>query len=102
VSQLDSLTLFDNLSQISDPRSDHTKRHRLIGILVIAVCAMICGAESWEESAEFGRAKHEWFKQFLELPRPLLVILILHRSSPFAQFCHSNQLKQRLLPKGLP
>jgi predicted transposase YbfD/YdcC len=68
MNQLDSLTLFDSLSQINDPRSDHTKRHKLIDILVIAVCATICGAESWEEMAEFGRAKQEWFKQILELP----------------------------------
>jgi predicted transposase YbfD/YdcC len=40
----------------------------LVDILVIAICAVICGAESWEEIAEFGRAKREWFSRFLELP----------------------------------
>jgi predicted transposase YbfD/YdcC len=40
----------------------------LVDILVIAICAVICGAESWEEIAEFGRAKREWFAGFLALP----------------------------------
>jgi len=39
-----------------------------LDILVIAICAVICGADSWEDVAEFGRAKQEWFKTFLELP----------------------------------
>jgi len=61
-------TLFDHLSIIEDPRIDRTKRHLLIDILVVAVCATICGAEGWTEIEEFGRAKETWFKKFLELP----------------------------------
>lgn len=61
-------TLFDHLSIIEDPRRDRTKRHLLIDILVVAVCATICGAEGWTEIEEFGRAKQAWLKQFLELP----------------------------------
>lgn len=63
-----SLTLFDSLSQVPDPRLDRTKLHQLADILVIAVCATICGAETWEEIAEFGSAKESWFKKFLALP----------------------------------
>ncbi len=37
-------------------------------ILVIAICAVICGADSWPEVAAFGRAKAKWFKTFLALP----------------------------------
>jgi predicted transposase YbfD/YdcC len=61
-------SLFDSLQQIPDPRIERTKRHLLVDILVIAICASICGADSWEEIAEFGRAKQEWFSRFLELP----------------------------------
>lgn len=68
MSQLKADPLIESLSQISDPRSNHTKRHLLIDILVIAVCATICGAESWDDIAQFGEAKREWFAQFLELP----------------------------------
>jgi predicted transposase YbfD/YdcC len=61
-------TLFDHLSIIEDPRIDRTKQHLLIDILVVAVCAVMCGAEGWTEIEEFGRAKENWFKKFLELP----------------------------------
>jgi predicted transposase YbfD/YdcC len=66
--KLTGKSLFDSLQQIPDPRVERTKRHLLVDILVIAICASICGAESWEEIAEFGRAKQEWFSRFLELP----------------------------------
>jgi len=66
--KLKAKSLFDSLQEISDPRVERTKRHLLVDILVIAICAVICGAESWEEIAEFGRAKREWFAGFLALP----------------------------------
>ena len=55
------------LGQISDPRMDRTKLHSLQDILVIAVLATICAAESYAEIAEFGEDKEEWLKTFLEL-----------------------------------
>ncbi|MBX7223489.1 MAG: ISAs1 family transposase [Blastocatellia bacterium] len=53
---------------IPDPRRDQTKLHKLIDILTIAVCAVICGAEGWEDIESFGQAKQEWLSTFLELP----------------------------------
>lgn len=47
---------------------DRTKLHKLLDILVIAICAIIAGADNWEDIADFGQAKIEWFKTFLELP----------------------------------
>jgi predicted transposase YbfD/YdcC len=61
-------TLVEHFSGITDPRVDRTKRHKLIDILVIAICATICGAEGWEEFELFGQSKIDWFKRFLELP----------------------------------
>jgi len=61
-------TLIEHFSAITDPRIDRTKRHKLIDILVIAICAIICGAESWEDFEVFGEAKEDWFRKFLELP----------------------------------
>jgi predicted transposase YbfD/YdcC len=58
----------EHFSSITDPRIDRTKRHKLIDILVIAICATICGADGWEEFELFGQAKQQWFKSFLELP----------------------------------
>jgi hypothetical protein len=39
-------TLLEHFSSIDDPRIDRTKRHKLIDILVIAICTTICGAET--------------------------------------------------------
>ena len=61
-------SLLQHFSSVSDPRIDRTKRHQLIDILVIAICATICGAETWEDFQLFGYAKQDWFKSFLELP----------------------------------
>jgi predicted transposase YbfD/YdcC len=61
-------TLIEHFSGITDPRIDRTKRHKLIDILIIGICATICGAEGWEEFELFGQAKQDWFNSFLELP----------------------------------
>ena len=53
---------------LTDPRIDRTKLHKLLDIVVIAICAVIAGADTWEDIAEFGQAKIDWFKTFLELP----------------------------------
>jgi predicted transposase YbfD/YdcC len=47
---------------------ERTKLHQLVDVLVMAVSATICAAETWEEIEEFGRAKESWFKKFLALP----------------------------------
>lgn len=57
-----------HFGDITDPRIDRTKLHKLLDILVIALCAIIAGADSWEDVAEFGQAKVEWFETFLDLP----------------------------------
>jgi predicted transposase YbfD/YdcC len=57
-----------HFSKIEDPRVDRTKLHNLLDILVIAICAVICGADNWEEVQLFGDAKKAWLKTFLELP----------------------------------
>lgn len=60
----------DHFASLSDPRSCHAPnlRHELIDILVIAVCAVICGAEGWEDIEEYGNAQAEWFAEVLDLP----------------------------------
>jgi predicted transposase YbfD/YdcC len=62
------LALTQHFAQVDDPRVERTRLHRLIDILVIAICAVICGAESWDDIAEFGEVKQDWFATFLELP----------------------------------
>src|ERR1051326_8095899 len=62
------LALKEHFAQVDDPRVERTRLHRLIDILVIVSCAVICGAESWDDIAEFGEVKRDWFATFLELP----------------------------------
>lgn len=59
----------EHFASLTDPRSPHApnQRHALIDILVIAVCAVICGAEGWEDIEEYGKAQAEWFAEVLEL-----------------------------------
>ena len=62
------ITLIDHFSNLTDPRIDRTKEHKLIDIVVIAVCSVICGADGWVGMETYGLAKYQWLKQFLELP----------------------------------
>jgi len=57
-----------HFSKLEDPRLDRQKLHQLMDIIVIAICAVICGAENWVDIANFGKARQEWFKKLLELP----------------------------------
>ena len=60
-------TITEHFSNLDDPRSDN-RRHLLLDIIVIAICAAICGADTWVDIEIFGSAKYDWLKQFLELP----------------------------------
>ncbi|MBH8575808.1 ISAs1 family transposase [Nostocaceae cyanobacterium CENA369] len=62
------ITITDHFAQMEDPRVERTKRHKLIDILSIAICAVICGADSWVAIELYGCTKYEWLKTFLELP----------------------------------
>lgn len=61
-------SLMEYLEKIDDPRINRQKKHKLIDILVIALCAIICGADHFTEFEAFGKCKKRWFKSFLELP----------------------------------
>ena len=53
---------------LEDPRIERRKRHRLPDIITIAICAVICGADSWVHVEMFGKNKEDWFRTFLDLP----------------------------------
>jgi predicted transposase YbfD/YdcC len=57
-----------HFASLQDPRIERTKLHQLLDILVIAICAVICGADDWVEVELFGNAKLAWLGTFLELP----------------------------------
>lgn len=64
-----SLSITEHFSSLNDPRIQLKTHHKLIDVIVITLCAVICGADDWVEIARFGRAKEHWFKTFLALPK---------------------------------
>lgn len=62
------ITIADYFGEMDDPRVERTKQHKLIDLITIAICAVICGADTWVDIEAYGRAKYSWLKEFLELP----------------------------------
>jgi predicted transposase YbfD/YdcC len=65
--QVPVVTIIEHFSEVDDPRADN-RWHLLTDMIVIAICAAICGADGWSDVELFGRAKVDWLKQFLDLP----------------------------------
>jgi predicted transposase YbfD/YdcC len=62
-------SLIEEVGRISDPRRQYGYfQHKLSSILVISFCAIICGAEDYEDIEGFGNARKGWLEGFLELP----------------------------------
>ena len=59
-------TIAQYFEQLTDPRRDN-RRHKLIDIITIAICAVICGAETWTDVELFGNERLDWLRQFLDL-----------------------------------
>jgi predicted transposase YbfD/YdcC len=53
---------------LKDPHRAHRRLHLLQDVLVIALCAVIAGAQNWQEVVTFGRKRIDWLRRFLELP----------------------------------
>ena len=61
--------LVEALAAVPDPRRQcRNLRHRLVDVLVIGFCAVLCGCDDFVEIEAFGRAKEDFFRRFLELP----------------------------------
>jgi len=63
-----SLSIVEHFNDLPDPRIDRCKQHILLDMIVIAICVVICGGDSWVSMEAFGEAKEKWFKTFLKLP----------------------------------
>jgi predicted transposase YbfD/YdcC len=61
-------SLVEHFSDIKDPRVERTKKHQLTDILVIAILAVIAGAQGWEDIENYGISKQTWLEEFLALP----------------------------------
>ncbi len=62
-------SLSRHFGSLPGPRVERTKEHRLIDILTIGLCAVLCRGEGWTDMATFGQARESWLRTFLALPR---------------------------------
>jgi predicted transposase YbfD/YdcC len=60
-------SISEHFGQLEDPRIERNKLHPLLNIIVIAICAVICGAENWVDVELYGNLKKEWLEKFLDL-----------------------------------
>lgn len=99
------ITLMDHFSELTDPRIDRTKEHKLVDIVTIALCGMICGADNWVAMEMYANSKQEWLEQFLELPNGIpshdTIARVFARIDP-SEFekCFRNWVKEiaKLIP----
>ena len=59
--------LIEHFSKLEDPRVDRNKKHELIDVIVLCVCAVLSGAEGWCDIEEFGRTKLDWLRRYVPL-----------------------------------
>lgn len=62
------LNLLEGFEALPDPRLDRTRRHKLVDILVIGLCSLLSGGETFTDMEIFGKSKEQWLRTFLELP----------------------------------
>ena len=62
------VSLVEHFAVLEDERDPSKVRHLLIDMLVIAITAVLCGADGWTEIEEFGDSNEAWFRKFLKLP----------------------------------
>ncbi|MEM1256638.1 MAG: ISAs1 family transposase [Cyanobacteria bacterium P01_H01_bin.21] len=61
-------SLLTHFESLDDPRTAYLVEHPLLDIVALTICAVICGAETWEEIEAYGHSKMTWLKTFLSLP----------------------------------
>lgn len=80
---LDSLKHFEI---IQDPRIDRCKRYELMDILLLCICAVMAGAEGWEDIEDFGKLKLDWLRQYRPfeqgIPRHDTIARVIYRLNP--------------------
>ena len=60
--------LAEHFGNLEDPRRKQGKRHPLLDIIAITICAVIGGEEGWNDVELFAKSKYEWLRRFLKLP----------------------------------
>ncbi len=61
------MTLSEAFSELPDPRTGPAQRHDLTEMILMALCAVLCGADSWVDVAEWAEDNEAWLKRYLVL-----------------------------------
>ena len=61
-------SISEHFDDIEDIRIERGKKHKLIDIITISICAVVCGADGWIDIEMYGIARKKWLEKFLELP----------------------------------
>jgi predicted transposase YbfD/YdcC len=63
-----TVSLQHHFADLIDPRGERSRRHELLDIIGITICAVISGAESWTAIEAYGHAQHDWLRRWFDLP----------------------------------
>lgn len=61
-------SLLTHFESLAEPRTSYLVEHPLLDIVALTICAVTCGAETWEDIEAYGHSKQAWLKTFLALP----------------------------------
>lgn len=61
------MTLTEAFAKLDDPRCGPAQRHDLTEMILMALCAVLCGADSWVDVAEWAEDNEAWLKRYLVL-----------------------------------
>jgi len=79
-------SLQEHFSSMEDPRVERNKKHKLLDIIILTICAVVSGAEGWEAIEEFGENKKSWLRKWIELangiPSDDCIARVISRISP--------------------
>jgi predicted transposase YbfD/YdcC len=64
----DPVSILDHFADLPDPRREQGQIHRLDEIVFMATCAVLCGADTWVQIADYAHSKRDWLQTFLTLP----------------------------------
>lgn len=63
-----NFSLVGCMEEVPDPRAPYNQKHKILDIIVIAVTAIFCGMDTWNEIEDWAKSKRDWLGSFLELP----------------------------------
>lgn len=66
--EMTTASILEYFASVTDPRVERSQRHPLASVLVLSLCAVVCGADSFVAIEHFGKARASWLKTFLDLP----------------------------------